>query len=215
MVGRRSPFLLGPGPFSVVNSLLNFQGVLLARPGPYILSKVSGAVASQNTFNGIDPWKKGDPNQRSIRIPRSNGLPQNPSWWLNHPFEKHARQIESFPQVREKINNVWNHHLEPHCDLENTLRNINFLEKMLKSDAANDLDRQIFKEFLDFCLMLEVKPLSLFLIHSTKKTKNSKSLPTLNTHTTQLNSIEICNRWPKKQGGIAFCRCKIFQCVKM
>ena len=106
MVGRRSPFLLGPGPFSVVNSLLNFQGVLLARPGPYILSKVSGAVASQNTFNGIDPWKKGDPNQRSIRIPRSNGLPQNPSWWLNHPFEKHARQIESFPQVREKINNV-------------------------------------------------------------------------------------------------------------
>ena len=33
------------------------------------------------------------------------------SWWLNHPFEKYARQIGSFPQVGVKITNVWNHHL--------------------------------------------------------------------------------------------------------
>ena len=30
--------------------------------------------------------------------------------WTN-PFEKYARQIGSFPQVRLKIKNVWNHHL--------------------------------------------------------------------------------------------------------
>ena len=33
------------------------------------------------------------------------------SWWLNHPSEKYARQIESFPQVGVKITNIWNHHL--------------------------------------------------------------------------------------------------------
>ena len=34
-----------------------------------------------------------------------------PSWWLNRPSEKHARQIGSFPQVGLNIKNIWNHHL--------------------------------------------------------------------------------------------------------
>ena len=38
------------------------------------------------------------------------------SWWLNHPFEKYARQIGSFPQVGGKIKNIWNHHLDLLCD---------------------------------------------------------------------------------------------------
>ena len=28
------------------------------------------------------------------------------SWWLNHPSEKYARQIGSFPQVGMKIKNI-------------------------------------------------------------------------------------------------------------
>ncbi len=34
------------------------------------------------------------------------------SWWLNHPFEKCARQIGSFPQVGGKITHISNHQLE-------------------------------------------------------------------------------------------------------
>ena len=36
----------------------------------------------------------------------------NTSWWLNHPFEKYARQIGSFPQVGVKIENIGNHQPE-------------------------------------------------------------------------------------------------------
>ena len=36
----------------------------------------------------------------------------NPSWWLNHPFEKYARQIGSFPKLGMKIRNLCNQHLE-------------------------------------------------------------------------------------------------------
>ena len=38
--------------------------------------------------------------------------PARSSWWLNHPFEKYARQIGSFPQVGVKIKNLGSHHLE-------------------------------------------------------------------------------------------------------
>ena len=31
--------------------------------------------------------------------------------WTN-PFEKYARQLGSFPQVRVKLKNIWNHHLD-------------------------------------------------------------------------------------------------------
>ncbi len=31
-------------------------------------------------------------------------------WWLNHPFQKYARQNGSFPQIGVKIKNIWNHH---------------------------------------------------------------------------------------------------------
>ena len=33
------------------------------------------------------------------------------SWWLNHPVEKYACQIGSFPQIGVKIMFFWNHHL--------------------------------------------------------------------------------------------------------
>ena len=32
-------------------------------------------------------------------------------WWLNHPFEKYARQNGNLPQIGVKIKNIWNHHL--------------------------------------------------------------------------------------------------------
>ena len=32
-------------------------------------------------------------------------------WWLNHPFEKYARQNGSFPQIGVKIKTFWSHHL--------------------------------------------------------------------------------------------------------
>ena len=41
-----------------------------------------------------------------------------PRWWLNHPFQKYARQIGSFPQVGVKIpKNIWNHHPESQSSL--------------------------------------------------------------------------------------------------
>ena len=33
-----------------------------------------------------------------------NSHPSKTSWWLNHPFEKYARQNGSFPQIGLKIN---------------------------------------------------------------------------------------------------------------
>ena len=37
-----------------------------------------------------------------------------PGWWLNHPFEKYARQNGFiFPNFRgENSKNIWNHHLD-------------------------------------------------------------------------------------------------------
>ena len=46
-------------------------------------------------------WLVGPPSAKNNRA----------SWWLSHPSEKYARQIGSFPQVRMKIKNIWNHHL--------------------------------------------------------------------------------------------------------
>ena len=38
------------------------------------------------------------------------------SWWLNQPiWNIHIRQIGSFPQVRGKNENIWNHHLVTIC----------------------------------------------------------------------------------------------------
>ena len=53
-------------------------------------------------------WKKGKNNP----FPSSywtEDVPNPPlfsSWWLNHPFEKYARQIGSFSQVGVKIKNI-------------------------------------------------------------------------------------------------------------
>ena len=35
-----------------------------------------------------------------------------------NPFETYAPQIGSFPQVKVQINNIWNHHLELVCILD-------------------------------------------------------------------------------------------------
>ena len=50
------------------------------------------------------------------------------SWWLNHPFEKCAREIGSFPQVGLKIKRVWNHHPDVHPPM---IFSPNFLQSIL------------------------------------------------------------------------------------
>ena len=37
--------------------------------------------------------------------------PKISSCWLNHPFEKYARQIGNLPQIEVNIKHIWNHHL--------------------------------------------------------------------------------------------------------
>ena len=62
----------------------------------------------------------------NVRDPKGNTFEQVPiglkdcdywaSWWLNQPiWNIHIRQIGSFPQVRGKNENIWNHHLVTIC----------------------------------------------------------------------------------------------------
>ena len=53
-------------------------------------------------------WRNGS-NKNKWTLSWNGGM--KTSWWLNHPFEKYARQ-GSFPQVGGKITNIWNHQLE-------------------------------------------------------------------------------------------------------
>ena len=51
-----------------------------------------------------------DLHGRAVSFREGSGKGLLVGGWTNL-FEKYARQIGSFPQVRVKIKNVWNHHL--------------------------------------------------------------------------------------------------------
>ena len=61
------------------------------------------APSTSNAPESCEKWK--NPNKPH----RKWGL-NLPTWWLNHPFEKYARQIRSFPQAGVEIKHIWNHH---------------------------------------------------------------------------------------------------------
>ena len=91
-------------PFS--SSILNFGTVLfhflLTSKWSTIFSRSQGAIRNH-------------PKDMRQHLPCFHSLWKKSmittSWWLNHPSEKYACQIGSFPQVGVQ-NNIWNHHLD-------------------------------------------------------------------------------------------------------
>ena len=76
---------------------------------PLDLTKSLGSLSS------VDPKKKAHSRTAIESMRRCVYLPTFTSWWLNHTFEKYARQIGTFPQVGVNIKNIWNHHLVVMC----------------------------------------------------------------------------------------------------
>ena len=74
------------------------------------LTNLPAAKRGDGPFQGIDPC---DPNKKrpTVEPIESMGrfvyLPTFTSWWLNHTFEKYARQIGSFPQVGVNIKKIF------------------------------------------------------------------------------------------------------------
>ena len=88
------------------SSILNFGTVLfhflLTSKWSTIISRSQGAIRNH-------------PKDMRQHLPCFHSLWKKSmittSWWLNHPSEKDACQIGSFPQVGVQ-NNIWNHHLD-------------------------------------------------------------------------------------------------------